>query len=85
MAILLLICGTVAITAVTFAFSRAEHPWLSAVRSAVTGIGALFFINITSSATGCYIAVNSRTVFISTVLSLPGVLALLVMKIIFNY
>ena len=53
MAILLLICGAVAITAVTFAFSRAEHPWLSAVRSAVTGIGALFLINITSGATGC--------------------------------
>ncbi len=85
MTVLLLVCGAVIITAVAFAFSRAEHPWLSAVRSAVTGLAALFLINITSGATGCYVAVNGRTIFISTVLSLPGIFALLVMKILFNY
>ena len=85
MTALLLICAAIIITAVASAFSRGAHPWISAARSAITGLAALFLINLTSGATGCYIAVNSRTVFISTVLSLPGVFALLVMKILFTY
>ena len=85
MKILLLVCAVIILSAVIYSYSLASHPYITAVKNAVSGVAALFLINITSSATGCYIAVNSVTVFIATVLSLPGVFALLVMKILFNY
>lgn len=85
MTFLLFMCAAAIITAVSYGFSKSAHPYLSAVKSAVTGLSALLMINMVSGVTGCYIAINSRTVFVSTVLSLPGVFALLVMKILFNY
>ena len=85
MKILLLICAAIILFSVIYSYSLASHPYITAIKNAVSGVAALFLINITSTATGCYIAVNTATVFISTVLSLPGVFALLVMKILFNY
>ena len=85
MNILLLICAIVISAGVVYGLSLASHPYLSALKSSVSGLAALFLINTVSSATGCYIAINSRTVFMATVLSVPGVLALLIMKILFHY
>ena len=85
MKILLLICAAIILFSVIYSYSLASHPYITAVKNAVSGVAALFLINITSATTGCYIAVNGATVFIATVLSLPGVFALLVMKILFNY
>ena len=70
---------------VTISFCRCRHPILTAARSAVSGLSALLLVNLTSAYTGCYIAVNTATVFVSTVLSLPGVLCLLIIKLIYNY
>lgn len=85
MRLLLLISAVAICLAVIYGYCRTSRPYITAAKNALTGLSALFLINITSGATGCYIAVNTATVFISTVLSLPGVLALLVMKIVFNY
>ena len=85
MKIFLIICAIAISAGVVYGMARTQHPYLTAVKSAVSGVGALLLINTVSGSTGCYIPINSATVFMSTVLSLPGVLALLVMKIIFNY
>lgn len=68
---------------VIFAFTKAKYPVLTAFKSAMCGICAMLLVNLTSAATGCYIAVNTFTVFIATVLSLPGVVGLLLLNIVF--
>lgn len=85
MNILLLFCAGVMLTGVAYGFSRSRRPYLTAAKSAVSGLASLLLINLVSGTTGCYIAVNRATVFVATVLSLPGVFSLLVMKILFNY
>lgn len=85
MIIFFIFSAIVMLAAVSYGFSKSRRPMLTAARSAVSGIGALLLINLVSGYTGCYIAVNPRTVFISTVLSLPGVFSLLVMKLLMHY
>ncbi len=85
MKLLLIICAAITMTAVVYGLSKAKHPYLTGAKSAASGLGALLLINTVSASTGCYIHINPATVFMSTVLSLPGVFVLLVMKIIFNY
>ena len=85
MNLLLLICAALIALGVVYGYSLTSHPYITAVKNAISGLSALLLVNITSGATGCYIAINSATVFMATVLSLPGVLALLVMKILFHY
>ena len=80
-----LISAVLILAAVSWGISKTRHPFLTAFKSAVTGISGLLLVNLTSAFTGCYIAVNACTAFVATVLSLPGVCALLVMKLIFNY
>lgn len=74
-----------ALVAVSWGFSLCRRPFTAALRSAVSGLSAMLLVNLTSGYTGCYIAVNAATVFVSTVLSLPGVVCLLIMKLIYNY
>lgn len=82
--IVLIIAALIVLAAVSYGFSKSEKPVLFALKSAVTGISALLFVNITSNFTGCYIAVNYYTAFMATVLSLPGVISLLIVNIIFS-
>ena len=69
--------------AVIFAFTKARKPVVTAFKSSLCGICAMLLVNLISAATGCYIAVNYFTVFIATVLSLPGVIGLLLLNIVF--
>ena len=69
--------------AVIYSFTKAKRPVLTALKSAVSGISAMLLVNLVSAATGCYIAVNFFTVFIATVLSLPGVVGLLLLNVVF--
>jgi len=80
-----ILCAALITVVVSWGFSKCRKPLLTAVKSAVSGVSALLMVNIFSGYTGCYIAVNAATVFIATVLSLPGVFSLLVLKIIFNH
>ncbi|MBP1551265.1 MAG: pro-sigmaK processing inhibitor BofA family protein [Oscillospiraceae bacterium] len=43
----------------------------------------VMLVNLTAKATGCYIAINYLTVAAATVLSLPGVIGMLLLNIIF--
>ena len=85
MTVLMLLSATVILVVMARAYSKTAHPYITAAKSGVSGLGALLLVNLVSGATGCYIAINAATVFVATVLSLPGVLALLLMKIIFHY
>ncbi len=73
------------ITAVSYGFTKCRHPLLAAAKSSATGVGAMLLVNLCSGYTGTYIAVNTATVFISAVLSLPGVVGILLLKIIYNF
>ncbi len=66
-----------------YSFTKAKHPVFTAIKSALCGISALMLVNITATATGCYIAVNYLTAFVATFLSLPGVIGMLILNIIF--
>ena len=68
---------------VIYMFSKCKKPFLTAAKSAACGISALMLVNITSAATGCYIAVNHFTAFVATVLSLPGVVGLVLLNLVF--
>lgn len=85
MTVIFIVFAIIALVCVSYGFSKSRHPLLSAAKSAVSGISAMLLVNLVSGHTGCYIAVNAATVFVSTVLSLPGVICMLVMKIIYNY
>ena len=69
--------------AVIYTFTKAKKPVLTAFKSALCGIAALLTVNVTSAATGCYIAVNFLTVSVATFMSLPGVIALVICNILF--
>ena len=85
MKIFMFISAVFIFTIVVFALSKNGRPYITAFKSAVSGLSALLFVNLISGRTGCYIGVNTRTVFISTVLSVPGVICLLIMKLIYHY
>lgn len=82
------VCIAVALAvagAVCFALCKTAKPLLTAAKSAGSGLARLLLVNLTSGYTGCYIALNFATVFIATVLSVPGVVGMLFMKLLFNY
>ncbi len=81
----LIVCAGVILACVSYGYSRCRHPFITAARNSISGLGAMLLVNLLSGHTGCYIAVNTATVFVSSVLSLPGVVCLLIMKIIYNY
>ncbi|MEG0019048.1 MAG: pro-sigmaK processing inhibitor BofA family protein [Oscillospiraceae bacterium] len=81
--IMLFLGGFIVLAAVSYALARAQRPILTAVKSAVCGIGSLMLVNIVSKVTGCYIGVNFFTAFVAGVLSVPGVIAMLFLKLIF--
>ena len=85
MNLFLVVFAAVIMVCVSYGYSRCRHPFVTAFRNSISGISAMLLVNILSGYTGCYIAVNTATVFVSTVLSLPGVLCLLIMKLIYNY
>ena len=68
---------------VIYSFTKAKYPVQTAFKSALSGISAVLLVNMTATATGCYIIVNYFTVFIATILSLPGVIGLLLLNIVF--
>ena len=80
---ILMIALAVMSMCVIYMFTKCRKPLLTAAKSAVCGISALMLVNITSAATGCYIAVNHFTAFVATVLSLPGVVGLVLLNLVF--
>ncbi len=80
--IIMAVLGVLSI-AVVFSITKSKKPVITAAKSAFSGVAALMLVNMTSVATGCYIAVNQLTVFTATVFSLPGVIGLVLLDLVF--
>lgn len=82
--IILAVMGSAAVLAVAVYISKDKHPVLKAFSGAVCGIGALCAVNILSAYTCVSIALNYITVPVSVVLSVPGVILLLLLRLVFT-
>ncbi|MEG0910114.1 MAG: pro-sigmaK processing inhibitor BofA family protein [Ruthenibacterium sp.] len=61
---------------------KKRHPLLGALKSAGCGIAALGAVNVCASFTGVGIALNWGTAFVAVVLGAPGVIGLLLLRLI---
>ena len=68
---------------IIYTISKTKHPVKTAFKSAAGGVIPLLLVNLTAVSTGCYIAINFFTVFVAVFLSLPGVIGMLLLNIIF--
>lgn len=82
--IVLAVMGTIAVLAVAVYTAKDKHPFLKALSSAVCGIGALCAVNFLSANTGVAIALNYITTPVAVVLSVPGVILLLMLRLVFK-
>ena len=80
---ILMIILVIMFFAVITAFAKTKNPLKSVLKSAGSGVCALLLVNLTAVSTGCYIAINHFTVFVATVLSLPGVIGLVLLNLVF--
>ena len=56
--------------------------WMSLLFSSVTGLGALYLVNLAGSFTGVWLPMNYFSVPIAALGGIPGVITLLVLKLI---
>ncbi len=82
---IMLIIMAITLIVISFFISKTKRPMLTALKSSVMGVASLLLVNLTSAFTGCYIMINIYSAFIASVLSLPGVIALVFMRLVFNY
>lgn len=80
--ILLAVAAAVCIAVLTALF-RSGHFLRTLLFSAVTGNAALFCVGYLGAFTGVVLSVNLFTMAAATVLGIPGVLAMLLMKLLF--
>ncbi|MEG2053747.1 MAG: pro-sigmaK processing inhibitor BofA family protein [Oscillospiraceae bacterium] len=73
----------VGILVVCTAYTKEKHMFSKACAFSLCGIGTLGAINLFSAYTGISIALNYFTALISLVFSVPGVVALLFMRVLF--
>ncbi len=85
MEFLALIIMAIVLVLMAYLISKTKHPVRVALKSSGIGIISLLIINLTSSVTGCYIMINIYSAFIASVLSLPGVIALVFLRVVFHY
>ena len=55
--------------------------WL---RSAVSGVGALLAVDVLGTLTGVSLGINALTLSVGGVLGVPGVITLLLLKVVFG-
>lgn len=79
----LLVTALIAACSVCAALAKTKNPFKNAFKSAAMGFMALLCVNVTAKATGCYIAVNWLTAFVASFLSLPGVVGMVILNLIF--
>lgn len=73
--------GALCIAAVGRAAAKSEKPVRGALASALLGAGSLAAVNLLSQYTGVAIGLNPAASFVAVVLSLPGVLTLLLVRL----
>ena len=77
-----LIFAVFSLCAVLITIIKSNHPFRRALFSAGCGIVALGAVNLFANYTGVSIALNWGTAFVSVVLGAPGVISLLLLRII---
>lgn len=75
--------AAVSLVVVCAALCRTRHPWRGALLSAGCGVGAMGAVNLFASYTGVGIALNWCTAFAAVVLGAPGVVAMLILRVLF--
>lgn len=73
--------AVVSLFSVLAALRRARRPLLRALGSAVCGVGALGAVNLLAGYTGVALALNYATAFVAVVLGAPGVIMLLLLRV----
>lgn len=79
---LLAAAGLLALLATGAASARSAHPLRRALTGAVCGVGALGAVNALAPFTGVALALNHLTAFAAVVLGAPGVLLLLLLRLL---
>ncbi len=74
--------GLLVLLAAGAAAGRAGHPLRRALTGAVCGVGALGAVNALAPFTGIALALNHFTAFAAVVLGAPGVLLLLLLRLV---
>ena len=67
---------------VLFNVGRCGNRSLAAIKAILSGVASMMAVNAVGSFTSCFIPVNYVTVFVCSVLGLPGTLMLLISKLI---
>ena len=67
---------------VVLAASKAKRPLLRALGSAVCGAASLGAVNLLAGYTGVSIALNYATAFVAVVLGAPGVVTMLLLRVL---
>lgn len=76
--LLLALCGAIVFSV----YPKTTHPVKNALFGAATGGAGLLLINLTSGFTGVMLACNLYTVAASLILGLPGVVLLLILRLL---
>lgn len=74
--------GLLVLLAAGAASARSAHPLRRALTGAVCGVGALGAVNALAPFTGVALALNHLTAFAAVVLGAPGVLLLLLLRLL---
>lgn len=74
--------AVISVLGVVTALRRSERPFLRALASAGCGVAALGAVDLLAAYTGVSIAVNYATAFVAVVLGAPGVVCMLVLRLL---
>ncbi|MEG1176582.1 MAG: pro-sigmaK processing inhibitor BofA family protein [Ruthenibacterium sp.] len=77
-----LLIAVIAVLSVCASLHRAQHPLRTALYSAGGGIAALGAVNLLALSTGVSIALNYATAFTAVVLGAPGIVCLLLLRLL---
>lgn len=76
--------GIVSLVLVSAAASKQHRPVLKSLASAFCGMGALGAVNMLAPFTGVGVVLNYASAFMAVVLGAPGVIAMLLLNLIFG-
>lgn len=76
------VLGALILLAAAVALARSPRPLRRALTGAVCGVGALGAVNILAPFTGVAIALNHITAFAAVVLGAPGVITMLLLRLL---
>lgn len=79
---LALFLAAISLIAVLAVLKKAKHPFRTAASQATLGLGAFAAVNLLAGYTGVTISLNYFTTFVAVVLGAPGVICILVVRIL---